>query len=1260
MATTKTVTSGNFDFNVGRGQLGFSSFFTLTQPITVLWVDAFTNRPYRYFITPNGANTTIRLPNIGTGFNEAAIGHTFNIQNMSGVSTLTIQDAAGGSIAILATSSGITLVAGNGGAINYITDVTGGGGGGSTSLAQVVTVAKSGGNYTSVAAALASITDNMASKPYVIEIAPGVYNEPQLVMKRFVSITGASQYSVFLVPTNPNQDFMIAASNTVIEGFCLLNVTGAAALVIQDINNFVAVNFMTDFDQIGIKCLAPTAEVYDIFIRNWIYRAGVGSLYGLWIDGRAATSTQNIHVDIYTAEIQNNQNLTNGVRIEGPFASIDSDACLYEANGTGVGLFVDDGARFKSLSDAFASWNIGIHVADNGVAPDIQLSSILVNDSTTTDIDVLSTVCTGVITGVFRRDSLDISPLAPVSISFTDPVDPGATIIGALYIGNDIQNNENAVPLIKTTADLGVIDGGLLTNPSGRTINVSAGFGYLISSPFPTHTLRLIEWPNSAILAPADTTSYIYFTSASTLTTNPAEPDRLANIILGRVRAATTTIEFIDSSAIRVFHGLNTQVDLNRDVLGPRVASGLITSANGSRQLSVTNGRYYFGIRQFNPLGGAFPITYTEYYHAAGVFTFNTGVTVVDNTQYDNGTDLVSLTASYYTKHTLYVVGDGVNEKYLFVYGQDEYMALVDVQSAFLSVPPNYFDEGVMIIASIIVQQGNPAVVEIRDERPVIGGNPTGIGGTSDHGALLGLLDDDHPQYFLANGTRAMTGDLDMGTNDIINAGTYNSINLSLHGARHLPAGADPLTTAAPSINLTPNSTNAVGIANSFARSDHSHALTTAAPIANLTATTTNAAGTAASFSRSDHSHAINSGAPVATFTPDSTNSTGTATTFARSDHDHQFAIGAPTATFTPDSANGAGVAASFARSDHSHAFATGPPTTNLSASTSNATGAAASFSRSDHTHAITTGAPSANLSPTTVNGAGVASALSRADHSHGINTGAPTATFTPNSVNAEGVANSFARSDHSHQFDLGPPTTNLTAITTNAEGVATSFARSDHTHAITTGAPVADLTPTTTNATGTAASLARSDHSHALPTAAPLVNLSTVSTNATGTANTFARSDHSHAITFPVFGTEYFSASSTATTSTTTQFPTWTEKINATTSSVPAGTYRITYAIDWTMSATTRDILIEVLVDGSPLAQFRDRSEQTTGTGTGNEGLGVGTGNDRRYKCSGFFYTALGASTHAIIFRFAVNNTGSGTPTASVGNAYIDFFRTS
>ena len=60
--------------------------------------------------------------------------------------------------------------------------------------AQVVWVAKSGGDFTSLTSALASITDNSISKTYVIKVAPGSYAETSAVnLKSYVDIEGSGE-----------------------------------------------------------------------------------------------------------------------------------------------------------------------------------------------------------------------------------------------------------------------------------------------------------------------------------------------------------------------------------------------------------------------------------------------------------------------------------------------------------------------------------------------------------------------------------------------------------------------------------------------------------------------------------------------------------------------------------------------------------------------------------------------------------------------------------------------------------------------------------------------------------------------------------------------------------------------------------------------------------------------------------------------------------------------------------------------------------
>lgn len=71
-------------------------------------------------------------------------------------------------------------------------------------------------------------------------------------------------------------------------------------------------------------------------------------------------------------------------------------------------------------------------------------------------------------------------------------------------------------------------------------------------------------------------------------------------------------------------------------------------------------------------------------------------------------------------------------------------------------------------------------------------------GAKLDHGAALnGLADDDHPQYLLASGSRAMAGALNMGGNNITNPGTVGGLTL----ADLMPVGSVIMTgqAAAPS-----------------------------------------------------------------------------------------------------------------------------------------------------------------------------------------------------------------------------------------------------------------------------------------------------------------------------------------------------------------------------------------------------------------------------------------------------------------------------
>jgi hypothetical protein len=246
----------------------------------------------------------------------------------------------------------------------------------------------------------------------------------------------------------------------------------------------------------------------------------------------------------------------------------------------------------------------------------------------------------------------------------------------------------------------------------------------------------------------------------------------------------------------------NALSKFNRNALGPVFADGCIVSEDVTPfKLDISAGLYYFGENEYDPTGGS-AITFTRYYQSgSGAFDWNLSSTdVVPSNVYNSGSALVAMSSSYYAKHTLYTVGEGPDEEYFLIIGQDQYATLVEAENAGLPFTPTYFTDGVVSLAAIYVQSGSANITQIQDIRPVIGFRAAGVNASSIHGNLLGLNADDHVQYLLVDGTRAMSGDLNLNNNDITNVATINatSITSSLLGTASY---ADFALTASYALN---------------------------------------------------------------------------------------------------------------------------------------------------------------------------------------------------------------------------------------------------------------------------------------------------------------------------------------------------------------------------------------------------------------------------------------------------------------------------
>lgn len=964
---------------------------------------------------------------------------------------------------------------------------------------------------TATASVSATIYKATVTFPFVISVDAGYFTETQtIVLPSYVTLMGVTATGTLIQSTASTCIDLTNVDNCCIRDITLIGPVGAGTIGIEIdsctdtvIKNSTIVNTETPIYYIA------TLKASRLILDQLLFQDYFNN--GIHIDGTTATSNYDLSVIAVLLYLRPQTTGNYCILVEGPHMSGDFSSihCRGTMPNSTTGVVVQDGATFHAEVLQIEGMAVAFSSPAVGLAPNFRINVSLSDN--TIDISQLHPTATGSIIGTAEYSKVTITSPA-LSVTYNDSVVPGFISPGAIYFGDTNSTVTNCHELLDSTPGMGKLSGGDITGTGGLGISVSAGLGYLMVTDYPVHTIRYITWSTTPITLIADTTNYIYVNNAGVVSTSGSRPDILTAINLGSVRATSTPVnglEFINKTYFKDHHGPNHIDDSMRYGYGAAYVSGSLVTADGSRQLAITSGEYYIATNHFVPAGQVSPATWWAYYHVAGSFV-RASQTVVDNAQYDNMTALTPIPASEFAKHSLYICGDGSVETYMLVYAQATYATLLEAQVASLPLPPSWFISGVVSIASIIVQQGVATVAEVRSERPIFGQGSTAISGTTDHGSLSGLADDDHLQYLLVNGTRAMSGNLSLGSNQIVSVSTVNGVVVEAHGSRHLPSGADPLTTAAPITALTATGANAIGTANSFARSDHVHAVSTGAA-SSQQPNQANATGTSANLARADHVHNIPTGVPVS-LTATGSNSAGSAATFAASDHVHAVTTGAAS-TQTPNQANATGVSANLARADHVHNIPTAVP---VSIGAANATGSAPSFAASDHVHqgVHSVGTTSQRFGDITLAGSGSVTI-----------TESPSGTFTFSTL---GAGSDFIPTNG------GGLTLNYTGGKTLVNGVVTVVAAGSIllTNAVASGAVYAQSGSVTQNATGlfpsgstpiatfttaggaiTVLTDVRSMINTADVFAAPSVSLTSASTNAEGTSPAFARADHSHAV---------------------------------------------------------------------------------------------------------------------------------------------------
>ena len=197
--------------------------------------------------------------------------------------------------------------------------------------------------------------------------------------------------------------------------------------------------------------------------------------------------------------------------------------------------------------------------------------------------------------------------------------------------------------------------------------------------------------------------------------------------------------------------------------------SGLDAIAVTSALTFTTNsGTIYVGLTEYNILSVS-PTTLQFFcFNSGGTGTTNVHTNpVLNNTQYDNGTDLINLTPGYWTINYIYR-GIELQDHVYTILGNREYQTVELAQASnTIGTLPDIISSHAMLLGRVIIQSGTTSNYTIESAFDTIYAGSSAI---SDHGALLGLGDDDHTQYH--NDTR---GDVRYYTKILLDGGQLDN-----------------------------------------------------------------------------------------------------------------------------------------------------------------------------------------------------------------------------------------------------------------------------------------------------------------------------------------------------------------------------------------------------------------------------------------------------------------------------------------------------
>ena len=339
------------------------------------------------------------------------------------------------------------------------------------------------------------------------------------------------------------------------------------------------------------------------------------------------------------------------------------------------------------------------------------------------------------------------------------------------------------------TQSAGIISGFAVSDSGSGEIDIAAGTGILKTSDSDIGANVFFDYAGTTNVALTDnSTNWVYIdynsgTPTAGVTTDWTGLDLHTQIIIGKVYRAGTAVHFNDTK--QALYDL-ARVIMQRqfEVDGAVRASGMVLTTT-NQYVELTAGAYYEALsrnsitsKDTDPGGDGDSFSY--WHQNGGTWTEVTTQTQIDNTQYNDTTSgLATLTNNRYGVHWVFVDHD---DHLNIVYGIGDYL-LAAADAAQLPTIPTILSDFGILIGKIVIKKSDTATTSTES---AFTEQFVGVA-ASDHGALGGLADDDHTQYVLANATRALSDNWDIGNytltaNGLTIDGTFTDGTLSIVG----------------------------------------------------------------------------------------------------------------------------------------------------------------------------------------------------------------------------------------------------------------------------------------------------------------------------------------------------------------------------------------------------------------------------------------------------------------------------------------------